>query len=79
MAKKTSSSTPKLMPSKKCPECFVYMPLHAKVCPSCGIRVSGIDKHGKATRATDWKAYLTAGIAIVIFALYIWWAFFLRK
>jgi hypothetical protein len=61
--------------SKKCPECMEYMPLNVDVCPSCELRVGKINKHGMATRKTDWKAYATAIAAWLAFCLYIWWAF----
>ena len=63
-------------PSKKCPECFAYMPLRATVCPACKIKVGGVHKHGKARRAVDWKAYTAAFLSALAFGLYIWWAFF---
>ncbi len=63
-------------PSKKCPECYEFMPLKARICPSCKTKVGDIDSTGMAKRATDWKAYSAAALAILIFALYIWWAFF---
>lgn len=63
-------------PSKKCPECYEFMPLGAKICPSCKTRVGDIDSTGMAKRAVDWKAYGIAFIAILIFAFYIRWAFF---
>ena len=62
--------------SKKCPECYEFMALDAKICPACKIKVRKMDSTGMARRATDWKAYLIAFFAILIFILYIWWAFF---
>ena len=52
------------------------MPLHTKVCPACKTRVGEMDDSGMARRATNWKAYGLAIFAILIFAIYIWWAFF---
>lgn len=62
-------------PSKKCPECYEYIPLPAEKCPSCGIRVGKIDKYGHASRVFDWKGYGTAAVAILIFILYLVWAY----
>lgn len=62
-------------PSKKCPECYDFMPLTAKECPSCKTKVRDVDKTGMARRATDWKAYGAAVVAILVFIIYIWWAF----
>ena len=61
--------------SKKCPECMEYMPLHQHVCPSCKLHVGKINKHGMASRRTDWKAYATAVAAWLFFFFYVWWAF----
>jgi predicted amidophosphoribosyltransferase len=66
----------KLHPSKKCPECFAYIPLRAEVCPMCQARVGQVDRHGRAKRPLDWKAYLAAAVAIAAFFIYCWWAFF---
>lgn len=52
------------------------MPLAARVCPACKTKVGDRDETGMARRATDWKAYGAAFFAIVIFGIYIWWAFF---
>ena len=61
--------------SKKCPECLAYMPLHVDVCPECKAAVGKVDKHGMASRKTDWKAYVVAIAAWIFFFFYIWWAF----
>ncbi|WP_155310333.1 hypothetical protein [Desulfosarcina ovata] len=61
--------------AKKCPECMEYMPLNATRCPSCKLPVGRVDRHGKASRKTDWKGYLTAIAAWAFFFFYIWWAF----
>ena len=61
--------------SKKCPECMEYMPLHQPVCPSCKLHVGKINKHGMASRRTDWKAYAIAVAAWLFFFFYVWWAF----
>jgi predicted amidophosphoribosyltransferase len=68
-AKETKKTT------KKCPECMEYMPLAARICPSCKLPVGKITKHGMAARKTDWKAYATAIVAWAFFFFYIWWAF----
>ncbi len=65
--------------SKKCPECYEYIPLDAKVCKSCKTKVGEIDKHGMAKRKTNWEANITAIVAWIIFFLYIWWAFIREK
>ena len=63
-------------PSKKCPECYTYIPINAKVCPSCKIRVGKVTRSGMAARATNWKANIICIIAWLVFALYIRYAFF---
>jgi predicted amidophosphoribosyltransferase len=61
--------------SKKCPECMEYMPLNVEVCPSCKLPVGKINRHGMATRKTDWKGYVVALVAWIVFFFYVWWAF----
>jgi hypothetical protein len=61
--------------TKKCPECMDYMPLNVDVCPSCKLPVGKIDRHGKASRKTNWKAYIIAIAAWLFFFFYVWWAF----
>jgi len=60
---------------KKCPECYTYLPLRAKVCPACQAKVGDVDKLGFAGKPFDWQGYLGAGISIVAFVIFIWWAF----
>lgn len=62
--------------TKKCPECFVYLPLQAKVCTSCGAAVGPVNKLGHAEKPVDVKGYLVAAAAILVFAAFIWWGFF---
>jgi len=61
--------------SKKCPECFTYLPLNAKICTSCKVKVGKAGKDGIAEKATDWLAYLLCLAAWFLFGYYIWWAF----
>jgi hypothetical protein len=61
--------------TKRCPECYAYMPLHASRCPSCHIRVGEVELHGMAKRTTNWGSYVVALLAILAFAVYFWWAF----
>jgi hypothetical protein len=61
--------------TKRCPECYAYMPLHAGRCPSCNIRVGEVEMHGMAKRCTNWSSYFVALLAIAAFAIYFWWAF----
>jgi hypothetical protein len=35
-----------------------------------------VDKLGFAKKPVDWKGYLAATISIVIFVVFMWWAFF---
>jgi len=60
---------------KRCPECFVNLPLDAKRCFSCHTRVGGVDKHGKARRAVNWVSYIICILSWTIFFVYIKWAF----
>jgi len=60
---------------KKCPSCYEYLPLRAKVCPACQTKVGDVDKLGFAGKPFDWLGYLFAGISIAVFVVFIWWAF----
>ena len=62
--------------SKKCPECYVYVPLEAKICPSCKVRLGEVDDHGMAEKLTNWKAYLICFFLWLALFLYVKWAFF---
>lgn len=64
-----------LLLSKRCPECFVSLPLDAKECFSCHTRVGKVDKHGKARKRTNWISYLLCIISWAVLILYIKWAF----
>jgi ribosomal protein L40E len=60
---------------KRCPECFVNLPLDAKECFSCHTKVGRPDRHGKARKRPDWISYVICIISWAIFFLYIEWAF----
>jgi hypothetical protein len=62
--------------TKKCPNCYTYLPLHARVCTSCHARVGDVDKLGFAQKPFDWRAYLLAALTMAGFAIFMWWAFF---
>ncbi len=61
---------------KKCPECYVWLPLNAKVCTACQAKIGEVDKLGFAQRPIDWWGYLIAVVSIAVFVIYMWWAFF---
>lgn len=60
---------------KRCPECFVSLPLDAKECFSCHAKVGRADKHGKARKSVNWVSYVMCIISWTIFFVYIKWAF----
>ncbi len=62
--------------TKKCPQCYTYLPLHAKECSACKAKVGEVDKLGFAEKPFDWLGYVIAVGAIAGFAFFIWWAFF---
>ena len=62
--------------TKKCHECYVYVPLDAEVCPFCKARLGKVTRHGIAERITDWKAYIGFAIALIIFLIFCRYAFF---
>lgn len=61
--------------TKKCPECFAYLPLQTTRCPACNTKIGDVDKLGFARRPTNWWGYLIAIISIVGFCWFIWWGF----
>lgn len=61
--------------TKRCPECFVNLPLDAKVCFSCHTRVGKADKYGKAKKRPNWISYILCIVSWAVFILYIQWAF----
>jgi hypothetical protein len=62
--------------TKKCPDCFTYLPLGAKRCYSCGKRVGAVNRLGLAERPPNVSGYLMAVFAILAFAVFVWWGFF---
>ena len=62
--------------TKKCPDCYVHLPLNAKECHACKAKVGNVDKLGFAEKPVDWRGYLVAGVSILVFAVFMWWAFF---
>ena len=62
--------------TKKCPNCYTYLPLHTQVCTACKAKVGDVDKLGFAEKPFDWWGYLLAFVTIVGFGVFMWWAFF---
>jgi ribosomal protein L40E len=62
--------------TKKCPECYVHLPLNARECHACKAKVGDVDKLGFAEKPVDWLGYLVAGVSILAFSVFMWWAFF---
>lgn len=62
--------------TKKCPECYTYLPLHTNKCPSCNTKLGEVNKLGFATRPFDWSGYIIAILSIVGFVVFVWWGFF---
>lgn len=60
---------------KKCPYCYTYVAVKDMHCEACGKRVGVVDSSGWARKVLDWKAYLGAIVAIVLFGAFFWWAF----
>lgn len=71
---KNASSTRHM--TKKCQDCFAYLPLNAKKCHSCGKPVGRVNRLGLAERPPNVKGYLMALFAILAFAVFVWWGFF---
>ncbi len=64
--------------TKKCPHCFIYLPLDAGRCSSCGNPVGPVNHMGLAQKVTNWRSYLVAAAAILAFSWFLWWGFFLE-
>jgi predicted amidophosphoribosyltransferase len=62
--------------TKKCPDCYAHLPLNVKVCHACQAKVGDVDKLGFAEKPVDWKGYVAAAIAIIVFTAFMWWGFF---
>ncbi|CAB1058784.1 hypothetical protein D1BOALGB6SA_3541 [Olavius sp. associated proteobacterium Delta 1] len=62
--------------TKKCPHCYAYLPLQAKVCTACQKKVGEVDKLGFAEKPVDWWGYLIAVVSIAGFVYFMWWGFF---
>ena len=75
---KSASKRTQSYATKKCPECYAHLPLSAKECHACNAKVGNVDRLGFAEKPVDWWGYLAAAIAIVVFAVFFWWAFFVE-
>ena len=64
--------------TKKCPHCFIYLPLDAQRCNSCGSPVGPVNRLGLAEKVTNWRSYLAALAAILAFCGFLWWGFFME-
>ena len=62
--------------TKKCPSCYTYVPLDAKICPSCKAKVGMVDRHGMASKRVEWGKYLICILSWITFGVYVWFAFF---
>jgi hypothetical protein len=62
--------------TKKCPHCYEYLALRAKVCTACQKKVGEVDKLGFAQKPVDWLGYLIALVTMVAFSVFMWWGFF---
>jgi len=75
---KSRSKTKVKYATKKCPDCYAHLPLRAKECHACKAKVGDVDKLGFAEKPADWLGYLVAGVSIIVFTAFMWWAFFIE-
>jgi len=75
---KANSPSSNVHMTKKCPECFTYLPLDSSVCHSCGKNVGPVTRLGLAQKPTNIKGYAIAAVAILAFIAFVWWGFFLE-
>ncbi len=73
--KKKQVDTSNEITVKRCPECFVSLPLDVKECFSCHSKVGSVDKHGKARKGVNWISYIICILSWTFFFVYIKWAF----
>ncbi len=80
--KKTKKHTPQKTPEtkdeivvKRCPECFVHLPLDAKECFACHAKLGKVDKYGKARKNTNWLSYIICILSWAFLFFYLKWAF----
>jgi len=76
MSRRPAGAPEKKYVSKKCPECYAYVPLEAKQCPTCKVRLGPVGKHGMAVRLTNWRGYIVCIALWLFLAIYVKWAFF---
>jgi hypothetical protein len=62
--------------TKKCPYCYVYLPLDVTRCTTCKKRIGEVDKLGFASKPFDWTGYILAIVSIAAFVIFMWWGFF---
>ena len=60
---------------KRCPECFVHLPLDAKECFSCHAKIGKVDKYGKARKGINWISYIICILSWAFLIFYLKWAF----
>lgn len=74
--KRASAPTAASHMTKKCPECFAYLRLDAKVCHSCGKSVGAVSPIGLAEKTPNVKGTVMAVVAALAFIVFVWWGFF---
>ncbi len=57
----------------------MYLALSAMKCHSCKAKVGDVDKLGFAEKPINWRSNVIAGIAILVFVGFMWWAFYLLE
>ena len=61
---------------KKCPECYVYVPVNETRCPSCKTKLAGVDpKTGLAKKPVDWMSYLMSAATIALLAGFLYYVY----
>jgi hypothetical protein len=61
---------------KRCPYCYVDLPLDVRICPACKQKVGKVDRLGRAKEPIDWKAYSICIVSWIFFVFFVWWGFF---
>ena len=62
--------------TKKCPECYSYLPVESNKCDVCETQLSKSLIGGLAKRSINWMAYIHCTLAWICLGIFVWWSFF---
>ncbi|MFH1980478.1 MAG: hypothetical protein ABIL58_01415 [Pseudomonadota bacterium] len=59
--------------NKRCPFCGAYLKPTVARCDSCRRKVGPPDRHGTAKKPVDWRAYVSAFVAVGAFCYFLYY------